>query len=144
MFNVKKIKSFIALILVILQVLVLSSCWTKTDKLYQLINDSRLNGELVIQFLDVGQADSALIFLPDGKMIMIDAGNEEDSQKIVSYLFDMKVQYIDFLIGTHPHEDHIGGLDAVIDNVRVDKLILPKTHKKSFPAFSSVVPPATQ
>lgn len=70
--------------------------------------------ELKIHFLDVGQADSTLIELPNGHTMLIDGGNNNDSDMIIKYLKEKDIEKIDYLIGTHPHEDHIGGLDDII------------------------------
>ena len=67
--------------------------------------------------------------------MLIDAGNNEDGPKLVDYLGTTGIEDIDYLIGTHPHEDHIGGLDDIIESYRVGQLILPdkeantKTYK---------------
>lgn len=80
---------------------------------------------LKVHFIDVGQADSILI--QNGSNIMlIDAGNNSDDQAIVDYIKKLNITKFDYVIGTHPHEDHIGGLDTVINNFKVDKIMMPK------------------
>ena len=71
--------------------------------------------ELQIQYLDAGQADATLIRLPNGQTMLIDAGGNATADRLVEYIAKQGVKRIDFLIGTHPHEDHIGGLDKVIE-----------------------------
>ncbi|KPU45801.1 hydroxyacylglutathione hydrolase [Oxobacter pfennigii] len=84
-----------------------------------------VSGELKVQFIDVGQADSILI--QDGSGVMlIDAGNNADSNLIVNYIRQQGISKIDYLIGTHPHEDHIGGMDAVIDTFDIGTIYMPK------------------
>ena len=68
---------------------------------------------LTIHFIDVGQADCALLEC-DGKYMLIDGGNVEDGQMVVSYLKQMGVETIDRVVCTHAHEDHVGGLPAVL------------------------------
>lgn len=77
-----------------------------------------------VHFIDVGQGDSILIETKDGNML-IDAGENNQGVTVLSYLEDQKIEKLDFLIGTHPHSDHIGGLDTVIKSLPVDKVIMP-------------------
>jgi beta-lactamase superfamily II metal-dependent hydrolase len=85
-----------------------------------------VSGKLKVHFLDVGQADSILIEAPGGKVMLIDAGNNADSGTVVSYIKNEKISRIDVLVGTHPHEDHIGGLDAVIKSFDIGKIYMPR------------------
>lgn len=80
--------------------------------------------EFIIQFIDVGQADCTFISNGSSSML-IDAGNNEDGELIVKHLKRMGVTKIDYLIGTHPHEDHIGGLDDIIKNFTIGCLVMP-------------------
>lgn len=89
--------------------------------------------ELQIQYLDVGQADASLIRLPNGQTMLIDAGGNATADRLVEYLKDQGIEKIDFLIGTHPHEDHIGGLDAVIDAFDIGQIYLPKVADSQVP-----------
>ena len=91
-------------------------------------------GEMRVHFLDVGQADCQIIELPNGKLMMIDAGNNDDGGLICNYLDSLNVSHIDYLVGTHPHEDHIGSLDTVIENYSVGKVFMPdaKADSKSY------------
>ena len=68
---------------------------------------------LTVHFIDVGQADSILLQC-DGANMLIDGGNVEDSDLVVSYLQDQGVTYLDYVVNTHAHEDHVGGLAAVL------------------------------
>lgn len=91
----------------------------------QPVTDDNVSDLLSIHFLDVGQADSILIQLPNDEVILIDAGNGNDVDFIIDYLKQLDIKTIDYLIGTHPHEDHIGSLDDVIYNFEIEKVFLP-------------------
>ena len=79
---------------------------------------------LDVHFIDVGQGDSILAE-SDGHYMLIDAGENDQAGTVISYLKAEGVTKLDYVIGTHPHSDHIGGLDKVIDTFPVDKVFLP-------------------
>lgn len=85
-------------------------------------------GQLKVHFLDVGQADSILVETPGGEIMLIDAGNNDDGKAVVSYLKRCGVKKIDYLVGTHPHEDHIGGLDNVINSFKIGSVYMPRVN----------------
>ena len=93
----------------------------------------KVSTDLRIHFIDVGQADSILIKNKDYSML-IDAGNNADGPLLVKYLKEQNISKIDYLIGTHPHEDHIGGLDDIINNFSIQNVYLPEvmTTTKTF------------
>lgn len=88
---------------------------------------------LKVYFFDVGQADSMLI-QNNGENMLIDAGNNEDGEMLVNNLKTLGVEKIDYLVGTHPHEDHIGGMDDIINNFSIGKIFMPNvtTNTKTF------------
>lgn len=80
---------------------------------------------LRVDFLNVGQADCALLST-NGHYMVIDGGNNGDADRILSYLEEQGVEKLDAVVGTHPHEDHIGSLDAIINHFDVDAVYMPK------------------
>lgn len=88
---------------------------------------------LKVHYIDVGQADSILVQQGDSNML-IDAGNNADANTVVEYLKSQNVSKLDFLVLTHPHEDHIGGADAVIKDFDINTVYMPKvtTTTKTF------------
>ena len=91
-----------------------------------------------IYFIDVGQADAALVLCDDAAML-IDGGNKEDSSLIYTYLKNLAVDHLDYIVCTHPHEDHIGGLPAALNVATVDHALCPVTFYDSdrFEAFAT-------
>ena len=86
-----------------------------------------------IYFFDVGQADSILI-VNNAETMLIDAGNNDDGETVVNYIKKLGISRLDYVIGTHPHEDHIGGLDNVIKSFDIGTIYMPKvqTNTKTF------------
>ena len=129
----KLVGLFIAIILTIaINYLDLDNALTNNNITEPLLNNV-VSTDLQVYFIDVGQADSILIANNDNYML-IDAGNNEDGDKLVKFLKNQGIKKFNYVIGTHPHEDHIGGLDNVINNFKIDKIYLPDvtTTTKSF------------
>ena len=85
---------------------------------------SEVSSDLKVYYLDVGQADSILIQDNDENML-IDAGNNEDGELLVTYFKELGIEKFKYVFGTHPHEDHIGGLDNVISAFDIGTIYLP-------------------
>ena len=83
------------------------------------------DGVLYAQFIDVGQGDSTLLTSPSGKYVLIDTGPGSGEDELLEYLDSTGVQTIEYLILTHPHEDHIGGTPAVLERYEVKNVIMP-------------------
>lgn len=94
------------------------------------------SGTLKVHFLDVGQADSEFIELPDGKCILIDAGTSESGGAIVSAIRSYGYSRIDYLIATHPHSDHIGGMETVVKAFEIGAVYMPQVSEALTPTFS--------
>ncbi len=90
------------------------------------------SADFQVHFIDVGQGDSILI-RSDGHNILIDAGENDKGRTVVSYLEALGVDSLDLVIGTHPHSDHIGGLDVVISEIDVKQVLMPKVKKSIVP-----------
>lgn len=86
------------------------------------------DGIMEVHFIDVGQGDA--IFVETGSFTMlIDAGENNKGTLVRDYLTGQQVDKLDYVIGTHPHSDHIGGLDTILDSFEVGKVFLPDvTH----------------
>ncbi len=82
--------------------------------------------DLLVHFIDVGQGDSTLVELPNKEIALIDGGPRSSSDKLLQYLRKNNINRIDYLIATHPHEDHIGGLSDVIKSTDIGKVYMPE------------------
>lgn len=85
---------------------------------------------MTVHFLDVGQADCALLEC-DGEYMVIDGGNVEDGQMVVSYFKQMGIEKLSAVVCTHAHEDHVGGLPAVLSVFEADTVYSPVTEYSS-------------
>lgn len=85
--------------------------------------------EMKVHFLDVEQGDSIFIELPDDKTMLIDASEKEYADRITTYIYSCGYSSLDYVVATHPHSDHIGGMADVIGSFIVGNVILsPATH----------------
>lgn len=80
--------------------------------------------KLNVLFFNVGQADCELI-IANGQTMLIDAGNKNDGEQIVNALNALGISKLDYVIGTHVHEDHIGGMSYIVDSIEIGKFYLP-------------------
>ena len=105
----------------------------KEEQINNIENIQLVSTDLSIHYIDVGQADSILIQNKEHSML-IDAGNNADGPLLVDYLKEQNITKIDYVVGTHPHEDHIGGLDDIINNFEIQEVYLPEvmTTTKTF------------
>ena len=86
---------------------------------------------LVVHFLDVGQGDCEFIELPNSQCMLIDASTNEYGDDIVEAIEGYGYSEIDYVIATHPHADHIGGMSEVIDSFDIGKIYMPRTSSNS-------------
>ncbi len=84
------------------------------------------DGEIRVHFIDVGQGDSAFIELSNGKSMLIDAGERDYAGDIISVIDCLGYSKIDYLVATHPHSDHIGGMQRVIENFDIGEVYMPE------------------
>jgi beta-lactamase superfamily II metal-dependent hydrolase len=89
---------------------------------------------IVVHYLDIGQGDSEFIELPNGECMLIDAGTSDSAQKIVDTITNYGYSKLDYVVATHPHADHIGGMTKVINSFDIGEIYMPKasTTTKTF------------
>lgn len=128
--NIKR--NFFEILIILLAFLIINN----QDKIKNLFNQNNnqnqndyinTNNDLLkVHYLDVGQGDSIFIELPNNKTMLIDAAESYQSENIINYLKNLNYQKIDYVIGTHPHTDHIGGLKDIINTFEIGKIYMPK------------------
>lgn len=130
--NKKNFKRIIYAIIITLMLLVSIYFTTRNNNFVgELPTEEIINSqELQIYFFNVGQADCILV-RNNGKNMLIDSGDNEDGPLLVKYLKKLEIKRIDYLIGTHVHEDHIGGMDNIIREFAIGEIYIPYTTNKS-------------
>lgn len=128
----RRIKYFITLIMLITFSVLFTACEFDLYKSLSVFTSNSLKSSykvnpnrLTIHYINVGQGDCELIQI-DNKNMLIDSGPKGSEYKVTSYLKSHGVSVLDYVIITHPHEDHIGGMKMVFDNFKVNTIILPK------------------
>ena len=93
-----------------------------------------------VHFIDVGQADASLVIC-DGKTMLIDGGNADDSNLIYTYLKKQGITHLDYIVATHAHEDHVGGLSGALNYATVGTVFSPVSSysSKAFQNFAKNV-----
>jgi competence protein ComEC len=121
-------KKFIWFVLLILSLFLINACSIQSPDI------SNFNGKLVFFTVDVGQGDCLLIKTPGDNYVMIDSGSQNEENKLKYFLNEYNIRRIDYVVATHPHEDHIGNMDYIIKNFDVKKVYMPKvtSNTKSF------------
>lgn len=115
-------RQYIYIVLIIIAVAIFQLLTSEDDPDLQ----AHHSGDLTVDFIDVGQAEAILITTSEGNTMLIDAGDNSDEDYMVEFLNKKGIKKLDFVIGTHPHADHIGGLDSVIRNFEIGQIYMPK------------------
>jgi beta-lactamase superfamily II metal-dependent hydrolase len=110
------------LTLILVLALLLAGCTDSSGTHSGPVLNQSTTGDLKVYFLDVGQGDSSIILFHD-KVILIDAGDTDQGDTVVRALQDLGVRKIDLLVATHPHADHIGGMQDVLAHFEVRKVL---------------------
>ncbi len=130
------------LILSVLLAVGIVSCFLPSEAPNSNINEEKKieldeNSTFSAQFIDVGQADATLVEC-DGHYMLIDGGNKSDSDVIYAILKRKGITHLDIVVGTHAHEDHIGGLPGAFSYATSDMTLSPVDHynSKAFENFA--------
>lgn len=122
----KTLISFLSFAAIILYTL-LSNDEITIEKEENKKTDSNNTDVVKVEYIDVGQADAILIE-NNKKYMLIDAGNNEDGDLLVNYFKDKNITDFEYVVGTHPHEDHIGGMDNIIKNFNIKNYYMPDCY----------------
>lgn len=91
-----------------------------------------ISGDILrVNYIDVNQGDSIFIELPNKEIMLIDAGESYYSKKVIDYIDNLGYKKIDYVVGTHPHTDHIGGLESIIKKYDIRSVYMPKKQSNS-------------
>lgn len=91
-----------------------------------------------VHYIDVGQGDCSLIVSDDGSAMLIDCGERVNSADVLSYLDNVGVKRLDYIIATHPHSDHIGGMSDIIDSdIEIGTFLMPMVADEFTPTTST-------
>ena len=112
----KTFTTILILILTLLYCLQFTSIYTKTNS---------NSNYLTVYFIDVGQGDCILVNV-NGYNLLIDSGPSSARKSLLGYLDKLSISKFDYVIATHPHEDHIGNMDAIIRKYHIGKFLAPK------------------
>lgn len=124
----KKVR-IVCLIILCLLVVGCSSPFVETNNK---ASASTFSGDtLRVNYIDVGQGDSIFIELPNKETMLIDAGEAYEADNVINYIKNLGISKIDYIVGTHPHTDHIGGLEEVINTFDVGSIYMPKATSTS-------------
>jgi beta-lactamase superfamily II metal-dependent hydrolase len=111
-----------ACIVLLIAGILIAGCTGLPGRLTGPSHEAANNGNLRVYFLDVGQGDSSVVLFHD-KVILIDAGEIDQGDRVVADLRDLGVSRIDLLVASHPHSDHIGGMQKVLAAFPVGKVL---------------------
>ncbi len=88
--------------------------------------------ELAVCFMDANQADCTILILPEGKSVLVDAGNKGEEDEIISFAEKLGIEKFDIAVCTHPHSDHIGGMARILKEVGAEKLYMTDAYSDSY------------
>ena len=93
-------------------------------------NSNNYKNKMIVHYIDVGQGDSILIQV-NNKNLLIDSGPSSNRKDLLSYLEKLNIKKFDYIIATHPHEDHIGNMDTIIKRYNIGNFYSPKVLTSS-------------
>lgn len=110
----------IMLIVMILVIVSLVVYWAVSSQSFNLAAKDKLQ----LHFIDVDQGDCTLIITPEGESMLIDSGKDRQSEKVVSYISELGIRTLDYMVISHFHDDHYGSCDEVAEEIGVNTVIV--------------------
>lgn len=103
-------------------------------------NNVSSQNKMIVHYIDVGQGDSILIQV-NNKNLLIDSGPSSNKKDLLDYLENLNIKKLDYIIATHPHEDHIGNMDTIIKRYNIGSFYSPKviTSSNTFESMISAL-----
>lgn len=118
--NYQKLKRLIIVFICLIPLIITACSFSSIDA----VKDTKVEN-LKVHYIDVGQGDSIFIQLPNEETMLIDGGTRKAGSIVIEYLNYLGIEKIDYVIATHPHEDHIGGLVEIINKYDIGKVYMP-------------------
>lgn len=104
---------------------------------FNINNNANFKNKMIIHYIDVGQGDCILIQV-NNKNLLIDSGPSTNRKDLLNYLKKINIKKFDYIIATHPHDDHIGNMDTIIKRYDVEEFYSPKVITSS-DTFDSLI-----
>lgn len=104
---------------------------TSDESLNQNPQTASSDKKLKVHFIDVGQGDSEFIELPDGTTMLIDSGEADKAEALKGYIKGLGYEKINYIVASHPHSDHIGGMADILNSFAAEKFFMPKAVSSS-------------
>lgn len=89
---------------------------------------TNVEGSLVVTMIDVEQAD-CFLYEQNGKYALIDCGEASTADEVIDFLKKKGITKLDYLFGTHPHSDHMGGMYKIVTNIEIGTIIIPEVDE---------------
>lgn len=137
----KKLNKKLIYLIVVLVLAIVSAVATNYDEIMSDESETQqtsaqTDANFAVHFVDVGQGDCTLVE-SNGEYLLIDAGENGHETEVLNYLRLMNIEKLDYIIVTHQHSDHIGGMPEVLAEFECDNLIMPRLTKEQTPTNST-------